>query len=163
MRRLARTVAVSLAILVMCAVAHADTLMYDFTATGIPYGNIIFSLPASPTPTSFNATWFKLAHVPLIVNGDPVRKTIDFYTLLAGGGAGGAGVREDGPQLFTGLTSSPTFRTGTFPIGDFSLTISDPTTPPSIPEPSSLFLLGTGLLGAYGVLRKKQSLGKTQA
>jgi hypothetical protein len=163
MRRLARTVALSLAIPVMCAMAHADTLTYDFTATGTPYGNITFSLPASPIPTSFNTTWFKLAHVALIVDGDAVRKTIDFYTLLAGGGARGAGVREKGAQLFTGPTSSPTIRTGTFPIGDFNLTISDSATPSSIPEPSSLFLLGTGLFGAYGILRKKQRLGKTQA
>lgn len=154
MRRLARTVAVTLAIPVMCAMAHADALTYDFTATGTPYGNITLSLPASPTPTSFNTTWFKLAHVPLIVDGDAVTKTINFYTLAAGGGAGGAGVREDGPQLFTGPTSNPTFLTGTFPIGDFTLTITNPTAS-QVPEPSSLFLLGTGLLGAGGLLRKR--------
>lgn len=152
MRRLARIVALSLAVPFLCAMAHAAT-MYDFSATGTPYGNITLTLPASPTPASFTSTSFELSSVPLIVDGDPAVENIDFFTLAAGGGAGGAGVRVDGPQLFTGSTSSPTFLTGTFPIGGFTLTISPAAS--AVPEPSSLFLLGTGLLGACGLLRKR--------
>ncbi|MEO8736144.1 MAG: PEP-CTERM sorting domain-containing protein [Edaphobacter sp.] len=162
MRSLARTVVVSLAIPAMCAVAHASTLMYDFTATGTPYGNVSLSLPASPIPASFTATSFELASVPLTVDGDMATENIDFYTLAVGGGAGGGGTRVDGSQLFTGPTSSPTFLTGTFPIGGFSLTISNPT-PSAVPEPSSLILLGTGLLGAVGILTKKLRFGENQA
>jgi hypothetical protein len=158
MHSLARTVAASVAILLMCAVAHAAT-MYNFNATDTPYGDISLSLPASPTPSSFTADFFELASVPLIVDGDSVTENIDFYTLAAGGGAGGAGVRANGSQLFTGPTSSPTFLIGTFPIKGFNLTISNPNTSP-VPEPSSLLLFGTGLLGAYGIFRKKLHLGQ---
>lgn len=158
MRRFARILAVSLAVPVLCATANAATLMYDFSATGTPYGDITLSLPASPTPASFTATSFELTSVPLVVDGDSVTENIDFFTSGAGGGAGGAGARVDGSQLFTGSTSSPTFLTGTFPLGGFNLTISNPN-PSAVPEPSSLVLLGTGLLGAVGVLKRKFRAG----
>jgi hypothetical protein len=154
MRRFARILAVSLAVPVLCATAHAATLMYDFSATGTPYGDISLSLPASPTPTSFTANSFELTSVPLVVDGDSVTENIDFYTTAAGGGAAGGGVRVDGGQLFTGSTSSPTFLTGTFPVSGFNLMISNPN-PSAVPEPTSLILLGTGLLGAVGVLKRK--------
>lgn len=168
MRSLARTVAVSLVIPVLGAVAHASTLMYDFTATGTRFGNISFSLPASPTPDSFNKRSFELNSVPLLVDGESVMEDIRFFTRPGGGGARGGRVRAEGPQLFTGPTSSPTFLTGNFRIRNFFLNISDPspTTDPGsspVPEPSSLFLFGTGLLGVCGLIKKKMSGSVTRA
>jgi len=155
MRTLARIVSVSLVIPLMCAMAHAAT-MSDFSATGTPYGNISLTLPTSPTPSSFTADSFVLTSVSLIVDGDPATEDITFYTSAAGGGGGGGGARVMGDQLFSGPTSSPTFLSGSFTVGDFPVTISSPTSP--VPEPSSLLLLGTGILGACGVVRNKLHL-----
>lgn len=159
MRNLARIVSVSLAIPVMCAMAHAAT-MSDFSATGTPYGDISLTLPTSPTPTSFTADSFSLTSVPLIVDGDSATEDITFYTSSAGGGGGGGGARVTGDQLFSGPTSSPTFLSGNFTVGDFSVMISPASTP--VPEPASLLLLGTGILGACGVVRNKLHLRRNQ-
>jgi hypothetical protein len=154
MRNLARNVGVLLALPILsAAVVRADTLAYKFLATGTPYGEITATMPASPTPASFTATSFELSSIPVVVDGDPVTENIDFYTSAAGGGAAGAGVHVDGDQLFTGLTSSPTFKLGTFTVGGFDLTISQAAS--AVPEPASLFLFGTGALIAYGVFKRK--------
>jgi hypothetical protein len=54
---------------------------------------------------------------------------------------------NDGTQI-----SNVTFNFGT---GPDSTEPGIPSTPPSVPEPSSLLLLGTGILGAAGMVRRK--------
>ncbi|HEX3572896.1 MAG TPA: PEP-CTERM sorting domain-containing protein [Acidobacteriaceae bacterium] len=67
-----------------------------------------------------------------------------------------------GPATFSlalsGVTSSTTITGVTFSFGtgpDTFVTGVPSTTPPATPEPSSLALLGTGLLGAVTLLRRK--------
>lgn len=69
-------------------------------------------------------------------------------------------VSLDGPQLYTGVETAPMFALGSFSLGNpatekpYSLVISQ-TGPPSVPEPSTLLLFGTGLVSAVGVFRQK--------
>ena len=161
MGRLASTFVATALFPALAVASRADTLTYDFVTTNTSYGIISTSLPASPTPVSFTPTSFELAAVPIVVGGDTLPIVVDFYTTAVGGGASGLYdgdlYRYDGPQLFSGSTSSPTFLTGTFSFDDFLLTITSEGPTPSgtgvIPEPSTLVLFGVGLLVGGGLLR----------
>ncbi len=128
---------------------------------------------------------FEVNGVLITVNGGtPTLENIAFYTDGSGGTVANGGglaigalngtpdlVNEMGAQLFS-LQLSPfsaTFLPGTYPLSvctfaicgftpgvnsDLSLTITS-TAPPNIPEPSTLLLLGSGLIGAAGAVRRK--------
>jgi PEP-CTERM motif len=166
MRHLVRTAALVLGVSASGSLmARADSSTFDsFVTSNTPEGIITTTLPSSPTPDSFTSTSFQLT-VPLIIDGDPMTLPVDFYTAAGGGGAAGDGMRFAGPVLFSGPTSAPTFLTGTFNFGDFTLTISpSPVTP--VPEPATFVLFGTGalLLAAFGrrfLIRTKSRLANT--
>ena len=76
----------------------------------------------------------------------------------------------DGSQLFSGSVTDPTFTPGTYTIdnivdltfdgglsnGDYTLAISNGAS--VTPEPSSLLMLGTGVLGLAGMYRRKRGI-----
>jgi hypothetical protein len=140
-------------------VAKADTLDFDLTGPGLGSG-ISFSLSSDPTPSNYNTGVFTLDNVRLDVHGTELTEELYFYTSAAGGGLADS-LQEfnlGGAQLFTGGTSDPTFKTGDFTLiggsGNYSLDITE--VPAVAPEPASLLLLATGVLGLMAVGRVKR-------
>ena len=140
-------------------------------------GNIAtFTLPASPTPTGTDAACiadlppeFCISGVTVVVNGlAQTGNTLEFFDISQLGGlavtSGDVGlpfIDTIGAQLYSGPVTAPTFLLGTFDQTSFldgtavTVTISQ-----VVPEPSSLVLLGSGVLGLATVLRRRVSGGR---
>jgi hypothetical protein len=138
---------------------------------------ITFSLPSSPTPDqSFDLLLFTVNNVAVDVNGTPANYFISFFPESNFGGlcittddttcfGDGSILNQTDPQLYTGSEAIPTFSLGTFSLtntgvntfsSNFTLDITSSETP--IPEPSSLLMLSTGVLGLAGAIRRKLSV-----
>jgi len=136
-----------------------DTFTYNF-------GGNTFSwqLPASPTIGAgdfFTSHYFEIFDVPYTENGvaQAPAELIFFSAPAEGGGFEGALLDAFGMQLYSGTEEAPTFLPGTYDLNNGSstgplgtLVIS---TPIPSPEPSSLMLIGSGLLSLFGLARKK--------
>jgi hypothetical protein len=148
MRYFVRTTAIALGILLSGSLtAAADPVFYSFVTSNTPYGVITTALPSSPTPVSSTADSFRV-DATLVIDGDPTTLPVDFFAAAAGGGAEADGMHFGGPVLFSGPTANPTFLTGTFNLGDFTVTVSPSPSAAalSLPEPATLVLFGTGAL-----------------
>jgi hypothetical protein len=166
MRSILPYVALASALAVPVAAHAAD--IDDFTITDAGT-TLTFSLAASPTVASGDFVvnnFFQIENVSVSINGglaqtDPLlgfsngSPTLTFFDSLAG-------INLIGPQVYSGLESAPTFIAGTYDVtdaatgGDATLVIKSESTPPAAtPEPSTFVLLGSGLLGAFGMVRRR--------
>lgn len=162
--------------------AYADDLV-QLNGTDQPFGNgvqIRFTVPDPVTDLPGDPYFggFTLSDIDVFVNGQlaPGYSTVTFFTLEGDGGfiitndAGAFLLSQAGLSLYTSSAEGPTFIQGEtdlfaddgagtpeHPIkyyGDFSAYIT-PVPAAATPEPSSFALLGTGLLGVAGVVKRR--------
>jgi hypothetical protein len=157
---------------ILPSAARADAID-DFVITGNGL-DITFSLPASPPgnestcPSGIitsclpgSETAFYLSAL-VTDNGVTTLQALAFPTIFFGGGLEiGATRYYSNYVLFTPNAATPTFTPGTYSVntlgsfGSDTLTIT-PETTATTPEPSTLGLLGTGVIGLIGLVRRKR-------
>ena len=138
--------------------AYSTLTMYNSTVTPYPVAGSLFSLGVMDWDNSYY-----FFHSPDLDGAirTSVQRTIGWHEFKISMDSVGGGLYIDDTMVnsFTGdhgfdsvylSISGPRSSNATYYYDDFSITASAP-----IPEPCTMFLLGTGLIGMVGVTRRK--------
>ena len=148
--------------------AQADTIdNFTYQDGGNTFA---WQLPSTPTilPTNFlPGLAFVITDITYSENDIPQNPASLIFSSDAGGGGfflfdTFQGILSFGSQVYSGTEDAPTFLEGTYSLPDyFSSTdgngVPATLTITSVPEPSSLMLLGMGMLALLGLALKKRS------
>jgi len=146
--------------------APSDTMTY--TLSGPTTASFSISMDSAP---GFSAAGyaFTMEPIDLIVDGTSMTDTIVFFNSSDLGGLNSVfSCLPDliGAQLYTGSESDPTFLTGVFQLTDMetgaSYTLTATEQCSSVPEPSTVLMLVSGLL-AVGLGFRRRSLNPADA
>jgi hypothetical protein len=157
----------ALASLAWTTSASADLLHYTLDYINPATPDISWDLDSHPIPSAFtNGFAFFLPNIANSSSNSPF--TLEFFNSSNNGGLLAATAVElfdfVGPQLYSGLESSPTMLTGTFDLtqlGDVTVTahlfVVAPAVP-AIPEPSTwaMMILGFAGIGFMAYRRKSK-------
>jgi hypothetical protein len=146
---------------------RAETLDFTLTGEGSTYA---FQLPSSPTPNAgSNDAGFAIANVIITLDGtSELAAEIAFLSEPAGGGLEFVGDLPlfDGPQLFSGDPSAPTFITGDYSLvnsqdqAPYTLTITDAPAGGAAPVPElrTWLMLLAGFAAMAGMRKRAARL-----
>jgi hypothetical protein len=137
--------------------AHADTYEYDFSAPSF-FGSPAVSLSFDEAALLTSDTTITAANF-LTMTGGPVSSFEINPTsgdcVGFSGGSSCININFSGGSILGVEASDAADTTGTFDYSLGTLTITDLTPSAATPEPSSIALLGTGVLGLAGVVRRR--------